>query len=92
MTHKVYITDKAAVIASLQMSGTKAYGVFQINGKSFTFTFHDQDEAKTMALNDAKWFLEHLFADYNGVTWLDMEQTLYFGDRVVSFHIHPHYL
>ncbi|KAF9946115.1 hypothetical protein BGZ70_003404 [Mortierella alpina] len=92
MTHKVFITDKAVVTGSLKMNGTKAYGIFQTNGKNFTFTIHDHDDAKSMSLIDAKWFLDHAFEEYNGALWLNMEQTLYFGDRVISVHVHPNYL
>ncbi|KAG0050343.1 hypothetical protein BGZ83_004887 [Gryganskiella cystojenkinii] len=92
MTHKLYITDKSAVISSLKMNGAKASGSFATGGKNFTLTFHDQDDKKSLDLGSAKYFLEHLFEESNGATWLNMEQTLYFGDRVVSFHVHPNYL
>ncbi|KAF9128303.1 hypothetical protein BGW39_005175, partial [Mortierella sp. 14UC] len=92
MTHKVYITDRNAVSTSLALVGGKVTGTFLTGGKSFIITFTDQDANKTMDITNANYFLSVLWETVGSATWLNMEQTLYFGDRVVSVHIHPKYI
>ncbi|KAG0292736.1 hypothetical protein BGZ96_003760 [Linnemannia gamsii] len=93
MAHKVVITDKAALIDSLKMSGSKAHAQFT-NGSTvkFTVTVHDHDEKKSLDLATAKYFIKASFEEANGETYLDMDRTVYCRDRVYSVHVHPNYL